>query len=257
MNAFIIATFNTRVPVDNPPFDWASRAPRCLEIIKRNKFDIFGMQEPRKQQVDDIAAGTAFRSVGGGRDDFKDAGEFSNIIYNPERFELRKSGTFGLSEHPEIPGFISWNSCCPRIASWGVFRDRRPGGREFFYSNTHLDHVSEEARVNGIRLVLERAAKDAAGLPVIITGDFNSFPDDAAYKLAVSHLRDVCKVSEKPYRGPANTFHNWGKGTQNAPIDYIFVSKEFRVLASWADDTKPFGNFASDHYPVIAEIALP
>ena len=255
--SFIIATYNTRCPADKPPYDWVSRAPRYIEVIKKNKFEIFGMQEPRKNQVDDVVAGTSFRSLGGGRDDFKDAGEFNNIVYDPKRFELLDGGTFGLSEHPETPGCISWKSACPRIATWGVFRDRLTG-KKFYYCNTHLDHVSEEARVNGIRLVLEHAERNGKGCPVLLTGDFNAFPDSEVYKMTSQHLHDACRISQTPHTGPAKTFHGWGsEKVRNAPIDYIFVSDGVRVLRAYTDDTKPSGEFASDHYPVIAEIVLP
>lgn len=63
-------------------------------------------------------------------------------------------------------------------------------------------------------------------------------------------------------RCPADkTPHTWqeraiGKYNVNYPIDYIFVSKEFKVLSHRTDDTKFTEGYASDHYPVIVNLDL-
>ena len=144
---FNLGTFNIRCPVDKTPNTWNERKARCLAVIQQNKFDIFGVQEAKRKQLDDLL-GNEFAFVGGGRNDFKNKGEFSAIIYRKSRFELIKGGTFGLSEKPHIPGVKSWKSACPRIATWGFFLDKKTG-KKFIYYNTHLDHKSELARING------------------------------------------------------------------------------------------------------------
>ena len=40
--------------------------------------------------------------------------------------------------------------------------------------NLHLDHVSQEARKKGFKLVLERMAQRKTSDPVFVTGDFNA-----------------------------------------------------------------------------------
>lgn len=252
-----LATFNFRVPCDQPPYDWASRKDRVLWTLKEDHFDIFGVQEAVKMQNDDILANTTFAKIGGGRDDFKDAGEHSCIFYDTSRFELLDGGTFGLSEQPDVPGFKSWETACPRIASWGKFLDKNTG-KKLCYYNTHLDHVSELARMEGIKMVVEHAAKNCEGLPLILSGDFNAYPDSETYKTAASLLRDSRIVTKTAPQGPVCTFHNWGKllGTDYPQIDYIFVSDAVEVLSYITDDRKPLGDFASDHFPVVTELKI-
>ena len=249
-----LATFNIRCPVDKTPHTWNERKPRCLAVIKQNRFDIFGVQEAIRFQLDDLV-GNEYQFIGGGRDDFKDKGEFSAILYRKDRFELIKGGTFGLSEKPDVPGFKSWKTAYPRIATWGLFRDKITG-KVFIYYNTHLDHISELARINGIKLLVEHARKNAAGKPLVISGDFNAKPDSGTYKTAKSLLLDSAVISQTPHTGPVYTFQGFGRYKPEQPIDYIFVSKEFTVLSHKTDDTKFPEGFASDHFPVVTKLQI-
>ena len=53
---FTLATFNIRCPADQTPHTWQERANRCIKVIEQNKFDIFGVQEANKHQLDDLVA---------------------------------------------------------------------------------------------------------------------------------------------------------------------------------------------------------
>ena len=253
--AFTLASFNIRCRVksDEPDHGWAKRAPRCRTILREDRIDLCGLQEAALDQIRDLIRDTGYAYVGGGRDDFRKRGEFTCILYRKSRFAVLKSGTFGLSETPDKPGVRSWGSRCPRIATWGLFRDRKTG-KEFFYYNTHLDHVSKLARENGVRLIVEHAKKHAAGKPVVLTGDFNTRPDTPPYRCAAELLADAKKVSQTPHAGPAHTYHNWG--AKKIEIDYVFVSPAFWVLSHRTEDRMFDGFYASDHFPVIVELEL-
>ena len=252
----VLATYNLRVPCDQPPYDWASRLPRVLASIETDRFDIFGVQEAVKRQLDDVLSATGFAKVGVGRDDFAEGGEHSCIVYDPKRFTLLDGGTFALSETPDVAGSKSWNTSCPRIASWGKFKDSATG-RDFCYYNTHLDHVSERARVEGIKMVVVHAGKNGGGLPLVLTGDFNAHPDSETYRVASSLLRDAATVSETAKTGPEATFHAYHqREVTQKPIDYIFVSDGIQVKSFAVDGRKFCGDWPSDHYPVYAELAM-
>ena len=253
--SFVLATFNIRCPVDKSPNSWLERKSRCTALIKKNGFDIFGVQEATREQLNDLLACGTYQYIGGGRNDFKDSGEFSAILYRKDRFKLIKGGTFGLSETPEIPGVKSWGSACPRIATWGLFQDRQTG-KKFIYYNTHLDHVSEQARVNGIKLLVAHARKNMPGLPLVLSGDFNAKPGSPTYQTAAAMLKDSAYISHVSHSGPKGTFHNFGKVRRDYPIDFIFVSESFEVLSHRTDDTKFSGGYPSDHYPVITKLYL-
>ncbi len=249
-----LATFNIRVPSGKPPYDWASRRDRVRQIIQDDHFDIFGVQEATKKQIDFLIKNTSFAKIGGGRNDFKDSGEHCCIFYDTRRFDLLAGGTFGLSEKPEVPGFRSWGAAYPRIVSWGTFRDKATG-KSFCYYNTHLDNVSELARIEGIKMVVAHAAKNCGPIPLILTGDFNAYPDSETYRVAAGLLRDAAVISKTGHKGPSQTYHHWGDQTvRDEPCDFIFVSNDIAVLSHVTDDAKPLGGFASDHYPVIIEL---
>lgn len=252
MDPLILATYNVRVPCDKAPYDWASRRPRICKIIKDNKFHIFGTQEAVPEQIDDIVADTGFAYIGLGRDTFKKEGEHCCIFYDPARLELLNSGTFSLSENPDVPGVPAWDACCPRITTWGMFRDKVTGNA-FCYYNTHLDHRGKIAQIKGIEQVVEHAKNNGSGVPMVLGGDFNVRPGTETYLCAASLLKDSAKISETPATGPATTFHGWGT-RDDAYIDFIFVSEGTRVLSHRIDDSLVDGDFPSDHYPVITEL---
>lgn len=253
-DSFNLATFNIRCPVDKSPNSWQERKPRCLAVIRKNQLDIFGVQEAVRFQLDDLL-GDEFLFIGGGRDDFKNKGEFSAILYRKDRFELIKGGTLGLSEKPSVPGYKSWKTAYPRIATWGLFKDKKTG-KQFVYYNTHLDHVSELARINGIKLLVNHAKENAKGKPLIISGDFNAKPTSATYQTAASLLNDTAKVSLTPHTGPVQTFHGFERYVRTYPIDFIFVSDDIQVFSHKTDDTKFPEGFPSDHFPVITKLKL-
>jgi len=70
------------------------------------------------------------------------------------------------------------------VATWVVLHDRE-GGREFLFVNTHLDHVGQVARDEGVNLLRERIEALRGDRPVILTGDFNSEPGSSV----VAHVQ--------------------------------------------------------------------
>src|SRR6185503_15339445 len=93
------------------------------------------------------------------------------IFWKKKDFDLEASGGFWLhpQETPNIPA-TDWNSNDIRCATWAVLKDTRTK-KPFCFLNTHLDHVSERARVEGTRLILKKLGKFK--IPTIVTGDFN------------------------------------------------------------------------------------
>ena len=79
--SFNVATFNIRF--DNPRDSgnlWVARAPVVSSLIRFHDFDIFGVQEALKNQLDDISAALPqFSRYGVGRNDGKDGGEHSSF----------------------------------------------------------------------------------------------------------------------------------------------------------------------------------
>ncbi len=250
-----LATFNIRCPMDKTPNSWEERAARVNGLVAKHGFELIGLQEATARQIDDmLTPGWAY--VGVGRDDGQGKGEFSCIFYKKERFEVRESGTFWLSETPDVPGSKSWKTECTRVCTWAHLRDRTTG-KVFWFFNTHLDHRSAEARENGMALILKRIGMVEKGEPVILTGDMNAVPESEPIAKARAVLRDAASISQTPHKGPLATFNGFRVGqAHTAQIDYIFVSSGIGVRAHATLDDMVDGLYPSDHFPVMAELVL-
>ena len=254
-DAFRVASFNIRTPVDKPPNAWTCRVDRVRALIQRHGFDLMGLQEATEKQIDDLLTdGWAY--VGAGRDDGKRGGEASCIFYKKDRFDVRDSGTFWLSETPEVPGSKSWAAGCTRICTWARLADRK-SGKVFVHFNTHLDHMSVAARTNGIALILNRMPQIAQGMPALLTGDMNATPESEPIRLALYVLRDSSARSRTPHTGPVATFNGFKFNKKpTACIDYIFVSTGIRVLTHATLDDSEKELYPSDHFPVAADVVF-
>jgi len=113
-----IITYNIRL---NTPDDginaWPNRSEQVAALLDFHQAEIFGLQEAKIEQIEDIQAKLPnMKWVGVGRDDGKKAGEFSPIFYNTEKFKAINNGGFWLSETPEKPG-LGWDAACNRVCT--------------------------------------------------------------------------------------------------------------------------------------------
>lgn len=251
--SFHLATYNIRQrnQVDTGNL-WQDRKDMVTNLIKYHDFDIFGVQEAFKDQMDDMQQALPnYASIGVGRDDGKEKGEYSAIFYKKERFSALSGGTFWLSAtNTESPN-KGWDAALPRICTWGIFQDKT-NGKKFIMMNTHFDHIGKVARKESAKLMLQKAKELAKGLPLIISGDLNVDEKNEAYfTLANSEtVKDTYDLSPKVYE-PNSTFNGWGKNiVQKKRIDHIFVSKPFRVLNFGILTDTYMGKYPSDHFPV-------
>lgn len=254
-----VMTFNMRYDrPDEGDNNWSVRRERICKVIAQHSPDIIGTQELLHHQFAYMSSVlTGYGAVGVARDDGDKEGEYNALFYKRNRYTLLDSGTFWLSETPDVAGSMGWDGACKRIATWAVLRDHC-NGSEILAVNTHLDHVGKVARREGIRLLKERIAKLSEGRPVVLTGDFNSTPDSEPIRLLLSdgkltHSRDKAeKVS-----GTKWSFNDFGKlpERKRTLIDYIFTSdcrvKSYEVLPYQFE-----GGCVSDHAPVLATIEI-
>lgn len=253
-----VGTFNIRY--DNPRDTgnlWVERAPIVSNLIRFHEFDVLGVQEALKNQLDDITAALPeYARYGKGRDDGKDAGEHSAIFYKKDRFNLLKSGDFWLSETPEVPG-KGWDAtCCNRICSWVHLEDKVTKKR-FYLFNAHFDHQGVVARRESSKVILAKIREIAGAAPVLFTADLNGGRDSEWYQsLANSNLlTDVFAQVKFPYANNAS-FNSFRTPRGNTVIDHIFMTKQFKAN-KWGILTDTyFGKYPSDHFPVLAVVEL-
>ncbi|MBP5509809.1 MAG: DUF4965 domain-containing protein [Kiritimatiellae bacterium] len=280
-DAFNLASFNVRCPSpsDKGIHFWTNRFPYVVKVIKDHRFDIVGMQElASKQRVYlDEALGSGWGRIGVGRLP-DDTGESMTIYYRKDRFECLATDTFWLSETPRVPGSRSWDTACPRCCTWGLFRDKRTG-RKFRYYNTHLDHVSNEARLRGMQVLLAEMRRLSQGETVFLTGDMNAHykhvPEADRTRLeagggpvidapetigdpisaALHTLYDTRLKCETPHVGPLFTFSGY-RPHNSCLIDFVFATGNVRVLRHITCHERPDGVHPSDHDAVMARMMI-
>ena len=103
-------------------------------LSKRSKAfdpDLLGTQETLGFQRDYLAANLhGYDVLGVGRDDGQENGEMVALFYKRGRFEKIDGGHFWLSQTPDQPGSISWDSALPRMVTWVKLRDRHQDERK-------------------------------------------------------------------------------------------------------------------------------
>ncbi|MBQ6239495.1 MAG: endonuclease/exonuclease/phosphatase family protein [Firmicutes bacterium] len=232
--------------------NWYYRAPLMVHTLINTHADIIGLQECMQVHYDRI--GRALRGYGSFIDYRDDSGnpEGCPIFYNLSKFELTGKGTFWLSETPDRMS-KGWGAACYRTCSYVLLR-QKADGKELAVFNTHLDHVSEEARINGIRLILQKL-REFGGMPCVIMGDLNDFESSETYRAATQLFDDAKYRTDDTDSGA--TYHAWGEKPDYEAIDYFLVSKNgLDVLQYKVVRTTYNGVYPSDHYPIRLEIRL-
>jgi endonuclease/exonuclease/phosphatase family metal-dependent hydrolase len=109
--------------------------------------------------------------------------------------------------------------------------------------DVHLDFRRDPA-VRKQQVADMLAAMGSAPMPTLMFGDMNARPDAPELEPLFQKLRDSWPYSQGPgLTGPAR--NPAGK------IDYILMSSDFRVAKTWVPKV-----YASDHFPVVAELVL-
>ena len=172
---------------------WEDRRDACLKAIRMYRPDVICMQEVIydsynyfKEKFSDYVA---YGFAGPEMDPYTEGYHFigKNVIFfSKKRYEFVSSGCYWLSETPLAAGSCSWNTMRARHCNWVRLRDRKSGA-EFRVLDIHLDHKSDDARREQMKMIVGECAQYADGFPQIICGDFNSGIENAP----VACLRDA------------------------------------------------------------------
>lgn len=258
-----VMTFNIRLDIASDSLNsWQYRKDNAAKMIQMNDVDILGMQEVLANQLNDLKERLPeYAEVGVGREDGKDKGEFSPLFYKKDKFTEIESGTFWVSETPEVAGSKGWDASYIRVATWAILEEKNTG-KQIFAINTHLDNDGVTARKEGGSLLVKKAAELGKGLPVVLTGDFNDTPDSEAIKNITDTSKPDYLVDSKTIAATKSgtdwTFHDFGRLPENERplIDYVFVSKEVKVQDYAVLPDTLNGTFVSDHKAVIVKLTL-
>ena len=231
---------------------WFKRAGLIAEEIEDVQPDIIGFQEATFVHYNYLKKiMTGYDSEMAYRDEFI-LSEGCPIFYRTDRYEKIDSGSFWLSETPEVMS-KDWGSEHYRICVYVILRDVVTD-KQFAVFNTHLDHTSDEARINGIAVVLDKIA-EFGDLPAYLMGDMNAKENSKTIESTKDSFDDANKISV--ITEDTATFHGWGKASDPRRIDYILISKgdaevyEYHVVNHLHD-----GIYSSDHASIYIKTKL-
>ncbi len=257
-----VMTFNLRYLNDSDasPHTWEERRSTVRQVIRKEQADIIGTQEAVYQQVKDVANDLPnYKWIGQGREGGNE-GEFMSIFYNENRFTPLEYDHFWLSDTPDVVGSISWGNTIPRMVTWVKFLDTK-SNEEFYFVNTHFDHMSEKAREKSAELISERVKEFDQDLPILLTGDFNAGPDSVPHDILLNEggFVDTFTAAGKTINKELGTFNGYddptGGGADNR-IDWILSKGNVTIDTSEIVNYRKNGQYPSDHFPVLSEVTF-
>jgi endonuclease/exonuclease/phosphatase family metal-dependent hydrolase len=217
---------------------------------------------------------------------YKDQGasQGTRIIFNSTALTLVDQGSKRLAE-------VS-SSDNDRYVTWAIL-EQKSTGKRFFFANTHLEHLSDEAgstaysdlRINQTRQIVALVESKAKGLPTYVVGDFNSnkwtSPSNGPYDVMTaarfvdplgnsyhSTTRTSGATVEHRVRTNFSSYNGYQRKARSTSyvngsyIDYIWTSSGIEV-PEWETvvDIDSAGNFIgtipSDHNLIRATTILP
>lgn len=267
----VVETWNIRH--DNPgdgPHAWSHRRAGVIRHLEESGADVIGLQEVLPGQLEALRKGLpGFDVFARGRERDGRTGEAVPILWRRDRWRLDESAAthFWLSESPDVPGSMSWNTACTRMVT--VVRlvpvDADASRTPIWIFNVHLDHRSAEARLNGMRLLRKRLAAMTAAHPnepVVVMGDFNTPPDSPPIA-ALSGPGDEggfvdawAVVADREANAARGTWNGWKIETRSRRIDLVLVRGLSVESADILRPTNAAGPL-SDHWPVRVVSSMP
>ena len=278
-----VMTYNIRNSANDKKTEnaWKLRREDFANAVRSENPDVIGFQEvlPDQRKWLEERFPDYFFS-GEGRNADRVRGESSPVAFRKSRFDLVRTGTFWLSETPDVPGSKGWDAMFPRVCTYAVLRDKATG-RTFSFANTHTDHRGRVAREKGMLLAIERMKKFGKGAPVVFTGDHNCLEYEAPAVAVSKVLKDAMYLSKTTPEGAWRTFNYWhwnekeltiaeamkrdvrsrsipGDDSDMKRIDYIYVSPGTEVLDyRTIPATRPgMRLYPSDHFPTVATLVF-
>ena len=248
-----IMSFNVRC-ADDKEGSVKNRSKIVTAIIQQYLPDSVGVQEATGKWMEILTENLdVYAAVGEHRDEDVNS-EYSAIFYLKDKFNLLDSGTMWLSDTPDVKYTKYEESGCTRIATWVVLENKETG-EVFAHVNTHLDHMSDNARVMQVGVLKTKVDElRQAGYDIVCTGDFNAQPDTTVYSEITQVLTDSKTIAENADDGL--TAHGYGKNEEGSagPIDYAFVSANVKVDTYKIIRNTAKNMYPSDHYPVVVDV---
>ena len=294
MPPFKIMTFNIKGAYFNDgENNWQHRWPLTVETIQRHAPDLVGFQEVQTPNQATLAEQLSEYDFELGPDTARENstghGYHNAIYWNPQRFEKVRSGSFYLSETPDVYS-RDWDGSEVRGVTWVELRDQQTQG-SFLHLNSHFPHDIEWARIEAAKLICATfdTWHEDHPLPALMTADFNTRAADhvdretintqpeqfqrwvesdmppaaQVHRVFTGHgFKDTFREVGRADASTVNTFHRFmGQAFPRLGyrIDWILTLDGVQRWHTHAceiitDEAPPL--YPSDHYPVLAEVEL-
>jgi endonuclease/exonuclease/phosphatase family metal-dependent hydrolase len=190
------------------------------------------------------------------------------IFYRHDLLSLISTDTFWFNEHPTKlgPAWGAKHSCACTWAHLEYIKTKQP----FIIYNVHLEYPSINARHHSIPVLLSEINKNHNPNQVIITGDFNNWPEEIEGTTPIEELIYLGqKASEIQQMKKANfidtyqhgekpTFNGYRSAGYGPKIDFVWITSNsiYRIQGETKIDDyhDENGFFPSDHFPVYADL---
>lgn len=242
------ATFNVRNGrMADGRHGWWLRRRAAAAVLADLDPDVVGLQEALAHQERHLLGALPGReAVGEGRAG-GDRGERCSMLVRTDAVAVASVRTRWFSEDADRPGSRLPSAGHPRVATL-VRAVERASGHRFGVANTHLDHQHQANRERSVELLLSWLDDDR---PWVIMGDLNARPTNPL----------LGRLAEEGYRsalpaGAPGTMHGFSGRHDGPRIDHILVSDGWDVLDARIVQRRPRGRLPSDHWPVVADLAL-
>ena len=247
-----VLTYNVRYPAkgDGPDL-WDLRKDILVRSIEAAKPDLMGTQELFELQGNYIVEKLPDYAWFGLSRRGNHEDEHMGVFYLKKKLKLLESGNFWLSPTPDVVMSSAWGMSLPRMVTWGLF-EITASKKKVYFVNTHFPHRREDevARLECAKVLAAFLVKLSRGIPVILTGDFNTDASGPAFELLTKDLKDA-----KPANA-GGTFHGFKGSPGTARIDWILYRGTLDFKQAEVITANENGRYPSDHFPVSAAFSV-
>ncbi len=250
-----VMTFNLRFENDRDGKNaWCHRRDLVCRVIDRHAPDILGTQEGRWNQLLYLEDNLPAYQMHAPRRVIDDTCQYPTLFFRKERIRIEEGAEFWLSKTPNVHRSKNWDSAFPRMVSFARVC-ALDHDRVLWAAVSHLDHIGVRARQEQARLLADwvRSRQE----PVVLMGDFNDRPGSPVHQLLTGPATGLVDtwLAVRDEDGEASyTHHDFSGVPMKARMDWILVSRHFRVVDVRIIRDHREGLYPSDHFPYLAEL---
>ena len=261
-----IGSYNIRMQQldKNTPDSWELRRPRCMQSIRDNNFDVFGLQEltdfVQDQLREDLGDKYEFIFFGPYNQDGTGT-KAQGIAYDKKRFKLLEYHYFWLSDTPDqVSDNDHYNhkgktGSYKRGGACALLKDRKSGKKIFFMNHHGILNLAENEKYAHVLIDMEKKY-NPKGCPSFLVGDFNARVDHPSHLQWRAHWSDSADTAGER-QCTFSSFNpnpaSWDKGRH---IDFIYYRNVGAPFDYKVNQTLYDGRCASDHFPIWADFKL-